>query len=630
MGIGPNTKGRDFNFFKRLTVVSTSFSSEPDVFINSGEFQSLSLILGGTVPIWFSYNGNTIHGDMEPNSITSCLSLTDASANKLWFKLKYDGYSDLRIETNSSAMGMIPIGSVISTGADQGLPNTMANAWPVLLSDGTNLLGMPAHPVRTDPTGTTIQPVNGTITANIGTSGSLALASNQATEISHLGNIDGYTQLISGYTQSIDSKVSTASNQVLEISHLTNIDGYTKHLDNIFTDSPILDAFGRIRISNSITKFDSKFLFSERVRLWSVSTAVSGTSTWDGYRASVAMAVTSTPGSQCIRQTFQRFNYVSGKSLLFINTFVMGETPVGVIKRVGYFDGYNGIFLENNGGTPRFVIRSNVSHTPTDGYVVQTNWNLDKMDGYGPSGIVLDITKAQIFVTDFQWLGTGRVRCGFNINGRDYVCHEFRHANTLTSVYMSSPNLPMRYEITNVSSGSTSTLEQICSTVIIEGEENQTSFTATADRGVSPLTSVDNVHLYPLISIRIDPTKYGSHINITDAEIWCTTANAVYRWALVINPTINSTDSASWMPVLNASSTVQYDISRTLTNYISGGSLIKSGYGIDNVKVAIATLINLSLGIGLNGHSDELVLCIQKMDASTDSFVGAISWGENI
>ena len=61
-----------------------------------------------------------------------------------------------------------PISGTVTS--NQGTPNTLANAWPVELSDGTNLLGTSAHPVRIDPTGTTTQPISGTITANQGTS----------------------------------------------------------------------------------------------------------------------------------------------------------------------------------------------------------------------------------------------------------------------------------------------------------------------------------------------------------------------------------------------------------------------------------------------------------------------------
>lgn len=41
--------------------------------------------------------------------------------------------------------------------------------------DGSNVIGTTAHPVKVDPTGTTTQPVSGTVTSNIGTTNGLAL-----------------------------------------------------------------------------------------------------------------------------------------------------------------------------------------------------------------------------------------------------------------------------------------------------------------------------------------------------------------------------------------------------------------------------------------------------------------------
>lgn len=50
--------------------------------------------------------------------------------------------------------------------SDQGAPNTAANSWPVEITDGTNILGTAAHPVKTDPTGATTQPVSGTVSVS--------------------------------------------------------------------------------------------------------------------------------------------------------------------------------------------------------------------------------------------------------------------------------------------------------------------------------------------------------------------------------------------------------------------------------------------------------------------------------
>ena len=265
-------------------------------------------------------------------------------------------------------------------------------------------------------------------------------------------------------------------------------------------DQTSIDAFGRSRVSTPTIQFDSKQLFDNRSIFWATSTATGATTTYSSNRASTTLNATATAGSTAIRQTKRRFNYSAGRSLQIMETFVMGATPAGMTKRVGYYDGYNGIYFENSGGTLNIVIRSNVTGTPTNTVIPQSSWNVDKLDGTGSSGITLDTTKVQLLVIDFEWLGTGRVRIGFDIDGKIRYAHQFLNANNLTSVYMSSPNLPCRYEITNVSSASASTLEHICTSVISEGSIQPEGQLLSVDRGVSVLTGVNNAALYPLVS----------------------------------------------------------------------------------------------------------------------------------
>lgn len=71
--------------------------------------------------------------------------------------------------TDGTDLRALAVASDGAVTADQGDPNTAANAWPVEVTDGTNVLGTSAHPLRNDPTGTTTQPVSGTVTADQGT-----------------------------------------------------------------------------------------------------------------------------------------------------------------------------------------------------------------------------------------------------------------------------------------------------------------------------------------------------------------------------------------------------------------------------------------------------------------------------
>jgi len=77
----------------------------------------------------------------------------------------------------------------------------------------------------------------------------------------------------------------------------------------------------------------------------------------------------------------------------------------------------------------------------------QSIWNMDRCDGSGASGFVLDLTKMQMLYIDFAWYGAGAIRFGFkNQNGEIIYCHRIPNSNRNTEAYMRSGNIPARYE----------------------------------------------------------------------------------------------------------------------------------------------------------------------------------------
>ncbi len=227
------------------------------------------------------------------------------------------------------------------------------------------------------------------------------------------------------------------------------------------------DSFGRLRTSSPLTLFDSSHRYGDN-QLWSTETISSGTAVFNADQGLVDLNITSAIGSKVVRETNKVFAYQPGKSLLVLNTFVMGAAQDGLIHRVGYYGNENGFYLEQKDVEISFVKRSLVTGLVTETPVIQGDWNGDKLDGTGPSGLTLDLTKAQILWMDLEWLGVGSVRVGFVINGQFIVCHTFNHANIIASTYITTASLPLRYEIFNTAETSgASTLKQICSSVIL-------------------------------------------------------------------------------------------------------------------------------------------------------------------
>lgn len=385
---------------------------------------------------------------------------------------------------------------------------------------------------------------------------------------------------------------------------------------------PAFDAFARFRMSNPIGIFESKLLYDKRSDLWDESiTNNSGnaTSTHSTTNASVAMYVEN--GDTIIRQTKQWFNYQPGKSQMIMMTTVLGSGATGVTKRVGYFNSNNGLFLELSGSTLSVVVRKN----GTDTTINQSSWNIDKLDGTGASGITLNVTKAQIFFIDFEWLGVGRVRFGFVIDGQIYYCHQVLNANNATSVYMSTPNLPLRYEIASTSGSET--LTHICSSISSEGGVRDDdaghihSFSTGASSNVLEANDIDTI--YAAIGLRLKSTHLGTTILPTNISVLATT-NDDFRWILCINPTIAGTFTFNDI----TSSALQGARGATANTISNLGTVVAEGYVSKTTREITLDLRNSQrIGSQIDGTREQLVLAIMPLSPNIDIY-STIRWTE--
>lgn len=395
-----------------------------------------------------------------------------------------------------------------------------------------------------------------------------------------------------------------------------------------YSDTPMFDAFGRLRTSTPQTLFDSKLLLNSAPHLWSdQETSGSGTtSTYSTFRASVTLAVSASTAGTRVRQSKRWLDYQPGKSQLVLATFVMNAAATGITRRVGFFNTNTGVFLQQTAADLRFVIRSQVSGSPVDtNSATQSQWNIDKMDGSGPSGVTLDITKSQIMFIDIEWLGVGRVKVGFVINGLYVLCHQFLNANINASVYMSSPNAPIRYEISNDGSGGAASLECICSTVASEGGRQDLGFDRAISRQTIPVVTGNNTNVYPIFAIRLNGSYLGAHVHLLKLAMICTSTTA-FNWYLIENPAVVG-GSLNFVSIPNSAVQADYQSTGTLTVNIESGTLISSGVSISNQAEVIAQEDTV-LGSFVNGTSDIWVLAIQRVTGGSETFYGALNWRE--
>lgn len=390
-----------------------------------------------------------------------------------------------------------------------------------------------------------------------------------------------------------------------------------------------VDAFGRARVSTPLTLFDSYHRYDPNQKFHTANTS-GGTYSFNANSAAFSMTVDTTSGAQVIRESKRVFAYQPGKSLQILQTFVMNPAKEGLRQRTGYFDANNGIFLELNGSTISFVKRSNSTSTPTDNVVNQADWNMDTLDGTGPSGLTLDITKGQIMFIDVEWLGLGTVRCGFVINGQLIHCHSFHHANIIDGPYMTTACLPVRLEITNTAeTANSSTLRQVCSSVISEGGYELSGRPRSVGTPANSVIDMTTAGVwYPVVSIRLKADQLDSIVVPTNISFLAEGNNGRAKYALISGGTLGGNTT---FVSAASDSPVEYNIT---ANSISGGTVIQQGLvGITNQTAAMITLGKDTLfkyQLSRNGltNTPEILTLAGMAGNAGDDVSGTIDWEE--
>ena len=286
------------------------------------------------------------------------------------------------------------------------------------------------------------------------------------------------------------------------------------------------------------------------------------------------------------------FAYQPGKSLQILQTFVMAPSQVGLRQRFGYFGTQNGHYLEVEDNTNYFVRRSYVTGAVVNTRVAQEDWNVDKLDGTGPSLLTLDLSKAQILWTDVEWLGVGSVRQGFVIDGQFITCHVWNHANQpgANSTYMTTACLPVRAEIENYNSmANTSTLKIICTTVISEGGFEPRGRAKTCGHEPDTATTMTTAGTYyPIAAIRLKSNRADGVVLPKNVTLLGLTGNGSrLRYKIITGATVSG---GTWVDA-GSDSSVQYNISGT---GLSGGNELYSGYQAINNQGSVAIDIGAS------------------------------------
>ena len=409
----------------------------------------------------------------------------------------------------------------------------------------------------------------------------------------------------------LDNAISTRYEVVMLADNYGNI--------NPGTGGTAVDAFGRSRVAEPYTLFDSQHRYDEN-DYWSEDN--SGTaSVYRPNESAIDMTIDGTNGSYIYRETKRVFPYQPGKSLLLLNSFAFNEQKAGLRQRIGYFSTQNGIFLEDDGTNLCICRRSYVNGVVEELKIPQTTWNVDVFDGTGPSQRQLTQDKTNIFWLDIEWLGVGDVRCGFIVDGQMYVAHTFHGDNVNDTAYMTTAILPLRVEVENTAdTGSSSTLKQICNSVISEGgygKKVKPSF-ITRDTNVS----VPGTAWKPLVALRLNANRLDSIVLPGTYNIYASTTPANIELAWVRNPASLTLGGTGWVQSGNIDTCVDataVDVTGatfesrdyvSASNQSGGGGTGTFDYNFDT-----------QLGRTIGGTSDVLVLVARNITSNATDTV---------
>jgi len=424
-----------------------------------------------------------------------------------------------------------------------------------------------------------------------------------------------------------------------ELTHIYNQHAYLKSTaaGTIISGSlnASVDAFGRQRMSEPFTLGDYKHIYGIEDQLFINRTTGDGAIGNIINHSSTILSVTSS-GASAIHQSKMYHHYMPGKSQVTLASFVLGTAVSGSTKRIGYFDDYNGIFVEQDAtGSLQFVIRSatNGTGSVTEQRVKQENWNVNTLLN---GDFTLDISKTQLFYIDFQWLAVGRVRCGFIHKGITVICHVFDHTNILDVPYMQNPNLPVRCEIRN-SVSAPSSMEQICSTVMSEGgyAESGKAY-SISNENFRVLTSGSTL---PVLAIRLKNNVNGmpnrAFVRIQDSSVF--TDQQSVRYVLTKLPSGSMLTTASAWISVDSESVVEYNTSATA--YSDGKVLLTGFVGANSLNINQANpLVQTHAGVTnkqnfisqnyTSTDSEIYVLVAKNMTANTTNIGGTMLWSE--
>ncbi len=380
----------------------------------------------------------------------------------------------------------------------------------------------------------------------------------------------------------------------------------------------------RLKTAPFQTVFFNTFQYGKETDVWDERIVGVGTATWNQYSSNVTMQVGVTTGSKIIRQTKNVMRYIPGRGATLAFAIRLTTPQVGIRRRFGLFDEYNGAYFEDDGGTYSYVIRSSVTGIVSETRVYRDDWNGEKFDGNGYTGVVADPTKQQMISINYEWYGAGIVEFAWLIKNETIPSHTFENSNTNTGVWCSTPFLPIRLEIENVTGvAGNHYLYQGSNSLIQEGEPEKLGTLLSISNPITGTTMPSSDTFYPIISIRLKSNNLTGVMLLRSLQA-ATNDNTNIYWKLLQNATLTG---GTWVDHPDPNSFMQYNITQTA---VSGGSDLLSGFVVAGTSSLIDLDVRAALQLGRSGIgtiSDTYTLACASPNTNKKA-LAALNWIE--
>jgi hypothetical protein len=287
--------------------------------------------------------------------------------------------------------------------------------------------------------------------------------------------------------------------------------------------------------------------------------------------------------------------YIPGRGATLAFAVRLEQPKVGIRRRFGLFDENNGVYFEDDGGTYSYVIRSSVTGITTETRVYRDDWNGEKFDGNGWTGVTADPTKQQMISINYEWYGAGIIQFAWLMKNETIASHTFDNSNTNPGVWCSTPFLPIRLEIENVTGvAGTHYLYQGSNSLIQEGEPEKLGTLLSISNPITGTTMSSANTYYPIISIRLKSNNLTGVMLLRSLQA-ATDDNTNVYWQLLQNATLTG---GTWVNHPDPNSFMQYNITQTA---VSGGSDLLSGFVINGSGALVDLDIKAALQLGRSG-----------------------------